>query len=119
MDSGMMMLLEKGGPWSQTLFFGSFVWAMAVLLLIVVQRRRLEVQHADLVGTAGDESGPEDLVDRVRVSLDAISGGAVGLAAVAAWWLLALAALIWTASATIDILRLGDEAYVTDLVAGA
>ncbi|MBD3222471.1 TonB family protein, partial [bacterium] len=47
------------------------------------------------------------------------SGGAVGLAAVAAWWLLALAALIWTASATIDILRLGDEAYVTDLVAGA
>lgn len=118
MSQGMLTLLTKGGPWAQALFLGSFVWLVLLLLVMALQRRRLEMQFATQATVGGDEPDPDDLACRVRAALDPLSGGLVGLGLVVIWWLFIAAALIWSRTALPDLHRFADDGYLAALTAG-
>ena len=117
MSRGLLELLARGGPWAQVLFFGAMVWVLVLLALVVLQRRRLELQWREVAGAAAPDADAETLVRRARAALDALSGGWIGAAAVACWWLFAVAALAWNLTGGLDVGRMADEAYVASVLA--
>lgn len=117
MSRGALMLLEKGGPWAQLLCFGAFIWLATLMLVMVLQRRHLARQHAQLVGEEAGPGDPEQLTARVRAAMDPLSSGSIGLALVAIWWLVIIAAVIWSRTSIIDLSRMADDAYIASLTA--
>ncbi|MEZ4388812.1 MAG: hypothetical protein R3D98_14810 [Candidatus Krumholzibacteriia bacterium] len=119
MDSGLARLLDKGGPWAQSLFIGAFAWLATVLILVIVQRRQLTVLLDQTLDSVTHDEPTESAVARFRAGLTGFAGGQAGLVVVLVWWVFAATALAWSHGAAWDVARINDAAYMDPLLAGS
>jgi len=112
MGSGTLRLLEKGGPWADVVFFGAFLTLIIVVALVIAQRLALRRSVDRALAAAPDA---DTAVDTFRADLGPLTGGTVGLIALALWWVLAAAALIWSLTASVDAVRMHDADYLATL----
>jgi hypothetical protein len=115
--SGLIRLLEQGGPWSQFVFGFGHVWVVAMIVVIVVQRARLRAAVARAVDEAGADG--EAAVAAFAARLGPVARGDVGAWVLASFWVVLAAALVWSVAAGWDITRINDTAYMQQRFPGA
>ncbi len=86
-------------------------------MLVLIQRRRLKTLVLQAVNEASGQDPAEFAVNRFNKRLGFFAGGTAGALVVGVWWLFALAAYIWSCTATLEITRMFDETYLTSISA--
>ncbi len=123
MPSALHDLLAKGGFWTSTLMGLEPLWVVFLLVLIVLQRRRLRQAVTRSIATADFTPADDPRGDRITAACAAefgpLTGGAVGLAWLSLWWLVALIAALWSARAPLDLMRFNEPGYLDSLTAGS
>lgn len=117
MLEAMPRLIAKGGLPTRMLMLAFVVWLIALVVLVIWQRRRLaravDAAAGDFQFAAAAPLQPalEAAVARFRDGLGRAAGGRGVLFAVIVWWTFCLALLVWSVTANVDIFRLHVQEY--------